>query len=93
MNSAQRKTQATESDRKERLALAFTAACGIAITGGILASLVYLLVALASMMVARPAFGQAAPTGAPLQAVAQAPLTFPDHDEGAPAPSQSGTGN
>jgi len=64
MNPAQRKTKAAESDRKERLALAFTAACGVAISGGILASLIYLLVALASLVTARPAFSQAVPAGA-----------------------------
>jgi hypothetical protein len=67
MNPPQRKTQAAESQRKERLAMAFTAACGIAISSGIVASLIYLLVALASMVMARPAFAEAAPDGAQVQ--------------------------
>jgi Tol biopolymer transport system component len=64
MSEALRKTRAIESERKERLALAFTAACGVAITGGILASLIYLLLALSSMVLVRPAFAQSAPVEA-----------------------------
>jgi len=67
MNPAHRKTREAESDRKDRLALAITAACGIAISSGVMASLIYLLVALASVVMARPAFSQAASAGARLQ--------------------------
>jgi hypothetical protein len=48
MNVALRKMGAVELDGKDRLALAFTAACGVAISSGILASLIYLLLDLSS---------------------------------------------
>jgi hypothetical protein len=55
MNSIPGKRNAIESERKERLALAFTTACGVAISTGILASLIYLLLALSSLVLVRPA--------------------------------------
>jgi len=48
MIEALRKMCAVESSRKDRLTLAFTAACSIAISSGTLASLIYLLLALSS---------------------------------------------
>jgi hypothetical protein len=50
-------------DGKDRLALAFTAACGVAIGSGILASLIYLLLNISSMVRMLPAFSQSAPVG------------------------------
>jgi hypothetical protein len=64
MNEALRKVRAVKWQGKERLAQVFTAACGIAISSGILASLIYLLLALSSMAMVRPAFAQSAPVGA-----------------------------
>ncbi len=64
MNEALRKMCGVESDGKEQLALAVTAACGIAISSGILASVIYLLLALASMVMVRPSFTQSARVGA-----------------------------
>jgi hypothetical protein len=58
MSEALRKRIQTESDRTERLALASTTACGVALPGGAIASLVYLLVALSSLVLARPSFAQ-----------------------------------
>jgi Tol biopolymer transport system component len=64
MSEALRKTRAIKSESKERLALAFTAACGIAISSGIIGGLIYLLLALSSMILARPAFAQSVPVEA-----------------------------
>src|ERR1039458_6233839 len=59
-----RKRNKIEAGRRERLALAITAACSVALSGGVIASLIYLLLALASLMAAPPAFAQTAPVGA-----------------------------
>jgi hypothetical protein len=64
MNEALRKTHAVEWQGKERLAQVFTAACGIAVSSGILAGLIYMLLALSSMAMLRPAFSKRAPVGA-----------------------------
>ena len=48
MNMALRKMGAVELEGKDRIALAFTAACDVAIRSGILASLIYLLLDLSS---------------------------------------------
>jgi Tol biopolymer transport system component len=61
---AMRKRSTIEAGRRERLALAITPACSVALSGGVIASLIYLLLALASLMAARPAFAQTAPVGA-----------------------------
>jgi hypothetical protein len=77
MNSSHRKTREAESERKATLALVLTAAAGIAISSGILASLIYLLVALASILV-RPVSAQPAPAGARVQfqsAINQMPVS------------------
>ena len=67
MNSIPGKRHAIESERKERLALAFTTACGVAISSWILACLIYLLLALSSLVLARPAFAQSSPASAGVQ--------------------------
>jgi hypothetical protein len=69
MNEAQRKmcsieSDVAKSDRKERLALAILAACFVAISSGILAALIYFLLALSSILTARPPFAKGAPVGA-----------------------------
>ncbi len=61
MNSVMRKQRGLESISTERLALAFTHACGVAISIGILAALIYLAVAIASIVTMHPAFDQAGP--------------------------------
>jgi len=58
MIEALRTMCADESDGKGRLALIFTVACGVAISSGILASLIYLLLNLSSMTMVRPAVTQ-----------------------------------
>ena len=64
MSEAMRKRSKIEAGRREQLALGLTAACSVALSGGVIASLIYLLLALASLMAARPAFAQSAPVGA-----------------------------
>jgi hypothetical protein len=60
---------ADESGGKGRPALIFTVACGVAVSSGILSSLIYLLLDMSSMVRMRPAFSQSSPAGAgaPLQ--------------------------
>jgi hypothetical protein len=58
MNVALRKMREVGFDRNDRLALAFIAACGVAIGSGILASLIYLLLDISSMVRMRPAVSQ-----------------------------------
>jgi hypothetical protein len=60
MIEALRTMCADESDGKGRLALIVTVACGVAISSGILASLIYLLLNLSSMAMVRPAVTQIA---------------------------------
>jgi Tol biopolymer transport system component len=64
VSEAMRKRNTIEAGRRERLALAITAACSVALSGGVIVSLIYLLLAIASLMAARPAFAQTAPVGA-----------------------------
>jgi hypothetical protein len=64
VSEAMRKRNKIEAGKRKRLALAITSACSVALSGGVIASLIYLLLALASLMAARPAFAQAAPVGA-----------------------------
>src|SRR5579863_2316151 len=64
VSEAMRKRNRIEAGRRERLALAITAACSVALSGRVIASLIYLLLALASLMAVRPAFAQTAPVGA-----------------------------
>jgi hypothetical protein len=64
VSEAMRKRSKIEAGRREQLALGLTAACSVALSGGVIASLIYLLLALASLMAARPAFAQTAPVGA-----------------------------
>ena len=56
-----RKIQAA---RTERLALTFTAACSVALSRGVIAALVYLLVAMVPLVAVRPAFIQSPSAGA-----------------------------
>ena len=74
MIEALRTMCAVESDGKGRLALTFTVACGVAISSGILASMIYLLLALLSMV--GPAFAESTPVGA------EAPLLSGNKKEG-----------
>jgi Tol biopolymer transport system component len=64
VSEAMRKRSKIEAGRREQLALGLTAACSVALSGGVIASLIYLLLALASLMAAPPAFAQTAPLGA-----------------------------
>jgi hypothetical protein len=64
VSEAMRKRSKIEAGRTERLALAITAAYSVALSGGVIASLIYVLLALASLMSARPAFAQTAPVSA-----------------------------
>ena len=64
MSEAMRKRSEIEVGRRERLALGLTAACSVALSGGVIASLIYLLLAFASSMATRPAFAQTAAVGA-----------------------------
>jgi hypothetical protein len=64
VSEAMRKRSKIEAGSTERLALAITAACTVALSGGVIASLIYLLLTLASLMAARSAFAQTAPVGA-----------------------------
>ncbi len=61
MSEALREQRKIEANRGERLALAVTAACACALSSGIIAALVYLVLALASMFAARSASAQTAP--------------------------------
>jgi hypothetical protein len=56
-----RKTQAA---RTEKLALTFMAACSVALSSGVIAALIYFLLALASLVTVRPAFAQSTPVAA-----------------------------
>jgi len=47
----------------ERLALTFAAACSVAMSGGVIAALVYLFLALVPPLAARPAFRQSPSAG------------------------------
>jgi hypothetical protein len=67
MNEALREKSIIKADRKERLILAITASCSVALTGGMAASLIYLLLALVSPAAGRPAFAQPGPLGAGIQ--------------------------
>jgi Tol biopolymer transport system component len=64
VSEAMRKRSKIEAGRREQLVLGLTAACSAALSGGVIASLIYLLLALASLMAAPPAFAQTAPLGA-----------------------------
>jgi Tol biopolymer transport system component len=64
VSEAMRKRSKIEAGRREQLALGLTAACSVALSGGVIASVIYLLLALASLMAARPAFAQSAPIAA-----------------------------
>ena len=64
MSEAMRKRSKIEAGRRERLAFGLTAACSVALSGGVIASIIYLLLALASLMAAPPAFAQTEPVGA-----------------------------
>ena len=64
MSEAMIKRSKIEASKRERLALGLTAACSVTLSGGVIASLIYLLLALASLMAARPAFAQTTPVGA-----------------------------
>jgi len=64
MSEELRMRQQIKADKREKFALALTAACGVALSGGVLAALVYLLLAFMPLAAARPAFGQSAPVGA-----------------------------
>jgi hypothetical protein len=64
VSEAMRKRSKIEAGRREQLALGLTAACSVALSGGVIASLIYLLLALASLMASRPAYAQSAPVGA-----------------------------
>lgn len=54
---------AIQPDRREKLAQAFSTACNVALTAGAVASFIYLFLTLASIVVVKPAFSPAAPTG------------------------------
>ncbi len=64
MSEALRMRRRIEAARAEHLALTFTAACGVALSGGVIAALIYLLLALAPLVAVRPAFSQSAPVSA-----------------------------
>ena len=59
-----RKRSKIEAGRREQLALGLTAACSVALSDGVIASLIYLLLAFASSMASPPAFAQTAHVGA-----------------------------
>ena len=61
MTEAMRKRSKIKAGRRERLTLAITA---VALRGGVIASLIYLLLTLAWLIAAPPAFTQTAPVGA-----------------------------
>ena len=64
MSVAMRKRSKNEGGSMEQLALTITAACSVARSGGVIASLIYLLLALGSLMAAPLAFAQTAPVDA-----------------------------
>ena len=64
MSETMRKRSEIDAGRREQLTLGLTAACSVALSGGVIASLIYLLLALASLMAAPLAFAQTAPVGA-----------------------------
>jgi hypothetical protein len=49
-----------ESGKSDQLAYAFTVACDVALTAGIIASILYFLLSLASLITMKPALGQIA---------------------------------
>jgi hypothetical protein len=61
MSEAFRKKNRIESEKKERIALVVMTACGLALSGGVIISLVYLLMALASLLMVAPAVAQSVP--------------------------------
>ena len=63
MSEVQRNRSKIEADKREQIALAMTAACGVALSGGVIAAMVYLLMALSSLVVVRPAFARSVPAG------------------------------
>jgi Tol biopolymer transport system component len=63
VSEAMRMKSKIEASRRERLALGFTAAGSVVLSGGVIASLIYLLLTLASL-IAAPAFAQTGPVGA-----------------------------
>jgi hypothetical protein len=67
---AMNKRDTIESGKMERLALSVTDPCSVAPSGGGIASLICLLLALASLMAARQTFAQSAPVGAGVRLVA-----------------------
>jgi hypothetical protein len=52
-----------ESDWMERVGVAIMAAAGVALSTGVIAAFIYLLIALTSIVSARPAFPQSVPAG------------------------------
>jgi len=64
MNKAHGNRRRIDGGSQEQLALVFTASCGMALSSGVIASLVYLLLTMASLVAVRPAIGQAAPVSA-----------------------------
>jgi hypothetical protein len=61
MSPTRKKSREPGGSRTEQLGYAFTVACDVALTAGIFASILYLLLALASLLTMKPAFGQLAP--------------------------------
>jgi Tol biopolymer transport system component len=53
-----------EPTGKDQLAMVMTAACGVALSTGLIPALIYLLLALAPLVALRPGFGQSAPPSA-----------------------------
>jgi Tol biopolymer transport system component len=64
VNKILKNARSLRADWQERVALAITAAIGIALSTGVMAALIYLLIALGSLMYSHIAYAQAAPPAA-----------------------------
>jgi hypothetical protein len=63
MNRILRKRYRVEADWRERMALAFTTAAGVALSVGVIAALVYILMAMASLVSIGPSISGLSPAG------------------------------
>jgi hypothetical protein len=67
MNDSLRNRTRIDGEKKGNIILAITAACSVALSGGVLPSPAYLLLALASLLSERHADGRTAPMTADVQ--------------------------